>query len=581
MNHLSLLTRRAIGPLLGALLAFPSAAAAADLHVSPDGTGTCLTAAEPCDLETALGLAQTDDRILLDAGVYGNPGGFLENSSTATGVHILGTPGEARPVLDMSGGPLELSNGARLSGVDIVANSGRAVLAEGGSMLDHVRAVVTGSHVTAVQLGDGGVIRNSTIVATGSDSTAVSVTAPGVDAELRGTTVLASGSNAAAVQVAPEFPAVKARLRAVNTIIRKTGNATELQVSAYGNQRSTVVLDHVASDPTSQFANGPGATITSTDVLAAAPLFLDRANGDLRQTALSPTIDAGTSDVTGDGVVDETDGDQIGLTDLDGSPRRLGVPDIGADEREMPPIVLASSTFFEARTASLQVTVQPRGLPTDVAAEWGLDEDAPSTTTAVQATGNDPVTLTLPLGPLRDTAAAIRVRPRVSNSAGSAQTFSATSDVPPVVRSADADLGGGAVKITPTPSPVPLSPGSGTPGTTKITVVKPTTLQLPGARPTLVGLESRQSKGQYAFRLKCRHNVSCRGSVLLTRIGQVRTDTFKIPPGATRTVQLSLTSGQSARVRAARGRGLRALLEVRSLDDGSTWTAVRLYSNRL
>jgi hypothetical protein len=45
-------------------------------------------------------------------------------------------------------------------------------------------------------------------------------------------------------------------------------------------------------------------------------------------------------------------------------------------------------------------------------------------------------------------------------------------------------------------------------------------------------------------------------------------------------VQIPLNSDQTARVRKAGDRGLRGLLEIRSLDDGSTWTAVRLYSSR-
>jgi hypothetical protein len=92
----------------------------------------------------------------------------------------------------------------------------------------------------------------------------------------------------------------------------------------------------------------------------------------------------------------------------------------------------------------------------------------------------------------------------------------------------------------------------------------------------LLSPESRQASGLFAFRLRCRQTISCRGQVVLTRLGSVRKSTFKIPPGAVRTVRLSLTAAQTQRVRARGRRGLRGLLEVRSLDQGSTWTAVRL-----
>jgi hypothetical protein len=67
------------------------------------------------------------------------------------------------------------------------------------------------------------------------------------------------------------------------------------------------------------------STITGSDNQTAPPQFVNAAGGDYRQSAGSPTIDAGSTD-------------QIGAVDLDGNPRALGAaPDIGAFEF-VPPL---------------------------------------------------------------------------------------------------------------------------------------------------------------------------------------------------------------------------------------------------
>lgn len=569
--------RAPLAPLIVALLAFPSAAGAADRHVSPDGTGNCSSLAASCDLDTAISGAHTGDRIIASPGIHA-PTTSIQDPAGVSGVTIVASPGEARPVFDLSSGSLQLTHGTSLSGVDIVADSGRAISAAGG-VLEHLRVVVTGSYAMGLQLGDGAVLRNSTVVASGTEAAGISVTAPTQRAELRGVTVLASGTGSAAVQVAPDYPATKAKLHAVNSIIRRVGNAVEVRVSAFGVQESVATLDHVSSDPASQVIDGPGATLTATAVVPGAPQFLDRANGDLRQTALSPTIDAGTSDVNGDGTTDAADTAAAGAFDLDGSARRLGLPDVGADEREMPPLIQAVTPVFADGTGAARITVQPRGLLTDVTADWAFDTSTLITTNAVKASGNDPVVLTIPLGVVSAGVSGIQLRARASNSAGSLVTNASTFEVPTdQVPQPRVEVQGDTSTPTQLPSIVPSIAPSGS-GPVEQPPVR-SALVLPGALPNLITKDSAQARGTFGFRLRCHHTVSCRGSVALTRLGPVRTDTFKIPPGAERTVQLSLTSGQAARVRKAGKRGLRGLLEVRSLDEGSTWTAVRLFSSR-
>ena len=75
----------------------------------------------------------------------------------------------------------------------------------------------------------------------------------------------------------------------------------------------------------------------------------------------------------------------------------------------------------------------------------------------------------------------------------------------------------------------------------------------------------RSHWGIVDLKLRCDHTVSCRGMAIITRLGKTaRWSTFKIAPGATKTVTLSLTSTQTRKLQAAGTGGIRALLELRT-----------------
>lgn len=579
------LTRLVASLPLAAAIALPATAGAADLRVASDGRPTCAAGTDACSLAAALSIAAGDDRIILAPGVYGDLGS-LSDRPASRGVTIIGQPGEPRPVLDLSTGTLRLTHGTSLAGVDIVSGDGTALEVAGG-LVDRVRAIATGPSVTALSLGRGAVLRNSVVVATGSAATAVAVSADpagsvAVDPApaLRGATVLASGSGASALRVtAAEGDATA--LRAVNTILEGRAEAADLTATAAPGASATVELDHVATDPARHVLSGD-VRLPSLGILTLPPTFTDAAARDLRQTAASPTIDAGTADLDGDGAIDDRDVEAAGATDLDGHPRRLGTPDLGADEREMPPLVLATVPSFDEQTAAIRVVVQPRGLATDVYADVAFDGRAEWRTGAFRATGNDPVPLTLPLGAVPAGARSLRVRVHAASDAGSVAPTVRTFVVPDgQAPSLDVRVSGLGGEAAPSATPVVVGAPSrgGTVETTTVTAVpavRPRAIRLPGKRPTLLATSARQQRGQFAFRLRCERLESCRGTVLLTRLGKVRSDVFRIPPGQTRTVRLTLTSAQADRVRRSRSRGTRALLEVRSTDEGSTWTAVRL-----
>ncbi|MBJ7470947.1 MAG: hypothetical protein JHD16_06570 [Solirubrobacteraceae bacterium] len=540
------ITLRATLLALTASAAVTPVAGASVLHVT-GGTGNCSTTQLGCELADALATAQTGDIIQVHAGVHGINGVVADSQP---GVTIQGAPDESRPVLAMSGTPggLHLTHGTDLSGLDLVSTSDAAITAFGG-LLERIRVSASGAGRAGVQLGDGAILRNSTVTASGANSIGVLVSTGGQLTQLRGSSVVATGSGSSALLVAPVGPGATSSLRAVNSILHGYGGGFDARAVTSTLQTATVVLDHSASSRAAQQVVGPGSAIDdSRSPVTAEPLFLDRGNLDLRQTAASPTIDAGTADLDGDGDVDAADADAAGALDLDGTPRRLGHPDVGADEREMPPIVLSAEPIITGGKLKLRVVVQPRGLATVVTAEWTTEGDNPGGMTSADATGNAPVSIDLPLADV-PAGSQIAVRAYASNSAGTSSSEDTTV-------------------ATPLPeAPAPTDSAS------------ITTATEPAAAVSAVPMLIRTTLSRWGIlkvRLLCNATVPCRGEVILTRLGtSKRWVQFGIEPGKAATVGVPLTSAQSRQLRRAGKRGVRSLLELRT-PTGSSFTAIRI-----
>lgn len=538
---------RAIFALCATFLALTAPAGAAHLHVTGDA-GDCTSHAQGCSLQHALDSASAGDDVVVHAGVHGVSSAV---SDSAPDVSIAGAPDEPRPVIAISGANsgLRLTHGTDLSAVDVVSTADVALQAFGG-LIERVRISAHGSGITGVQLGDGAILRNSTVSASGAGAVGVLVSTPGALAELRGASVVAVGNGGSAVLAAPSGP-WSSSLRAVNSILRGYASALDVRAVSGASETAMVVLDHSATSASALQVSGAGAAIDNSRApVLSDPVFVDRANLDLRQTNASPTIDGGTADFDGDGDVDAADRDAAGAYDLDGTPRQLGLPDVGSDEREMPPIVLSAQPVMTDGRLALRVVVQPRGLSTVVTAEWSTGDDNATVSTTADATGNSPVSLDLALGDVPP-GAQIAVRARASNSAGSTSSESSTIDVP---LAADT-----VVKPPPTATPT----------------IVPT--PLPGALPTLVKASLKAHWGILAIKLRCNQKVSCRGMVLMSRLGKTsRWTEFKIAPGASKTVSLTLTAAQTRKLRKDAVRGVRVLLELRSTQMGSSFQAIRI-----
>ena len=353
------------GTALGACLALfaASPAFAAERFASPTGTGATCTEMAPCSLKTAI-----------NPGVFpglGNPADIVDGDTVTVlsgdylitsfqhrfeidrDITVRGEPGQPRPAItsDVSGfAPAPLFNvtapGAVIEGLRITVSgpqaealfvesgaaptvirdiyiegvdhdsSGVLMTLEGGSTLERAELV----RFNSTTVTDGGtlwaegnvLVRDSFIRNTGTQ-TAIRTAAPSTAARFRNVTV-GSGSGAFSGPTGPQQVSIR------NSLI---DGVPDLSVTGAGVEYS---ITHSNYNP-GQVNETSGATVTETppnqDQTASGffPLLVDPLNGDFRQLAGSPTINAGSPDAF------------TGPLDIDGQPRTMGTAmDIGGDE---------------------------------------------------------------------------------------------------------------------------------------------------------------------------------------------------------------------------------------------------------
>jgi hypothetical protein len=141
---------------------------------------------------------------------------------------------------------------------------------------------------------------------------------------LQNVSVVASGANSTALQT---FAFVNQPVTATLTNVIARGTTLDLDANASFGSTSRINVGYSNYDPAKTQVTGGLAVINDTgNNQSVSPVFVDAANGDLRQAAGSHTIDAGSSATPGS------------TGDVDGDPRLVGSsPDIGADEYVPPP----------------------------------------------------------------------------------------------------------------------------------------------------------------------------------------------------------------------------------------------------
>ncbi len=338
-------TRRVSVLAVALSLLISSAAMAATRYAAPGGTGAdpCAKPAKPCSVYTAAdgnapgSSIEAGDVVELAPGTYHAESegefGYVPSVMLPEGVIVRGQPGKAKPVIliedNEAYGAFYVPTGAEVADVEIRNQSdhGPAIGVSGGT-LDRVIARSTTSVEATCDFSSGtirssaclnsgggsaigvnifakgtfgGVIRNSTLIATGPGSVGMSFIC---HAFKRG---MAMTIDAVGVLVKGEAKDVIARGLSDNK-----GRGAIVSIEFRASSYSTVETEVMHHGRASVTAPGTNGNITALPLLAA---------DNFHQLPDSPTIDRGAVDEASD------------TLDVDKQPRAMGgLPDIGADE---------------------------------------------------------------------------------------------------------------------------------------------------------------------------------------------------------------------------------------------------------
>jgi hypothetical protein len=311
-SRLALVT--AVGAVVLASSA-PGASAATSRYVAPNGTGSDCSSAKPCKLEDAVNASGAGDEVIV------KPGNYLlwQGLSTPAPITIRGIPGQPRPILQtfVAGGIYLQDSTLRYADVYQVDQFGSALTAK-GSTIDQV-GFKGGTLAKCVVATQNSTIRNSLVISRSSDGSGICANA----LQSSNTTIVRNVTSVVYEGQAIEATAIDSTANvsvSVKNTIAKTDGGIGLYVAgALGSHAKLTVSNTNYAD---YKRDGDLGTVFADagKNQGTPPSFVNPAAGDYRQKAGSVTIDAGGSDGL------------IGTYDLDGDPRSVGAPDIGADE---------------------------------------------------------------------------------------------------------------------------------------------------------------------------------------------------------------------------------------------------------
>jgi hypothetical protein len=330
-----------LGPVLAfALAASNASAAGATYYAAPDGTGTTCSHATPCAIGMAVTKAGNGDSVSLASGpgvgAYTLPFGGL---TLEKAIDFGATPG-APAVLTTNIGSVQVTTKADATVHDLRIE-GTAGFGLGSGVATRVFVAHQGVEGDACELEKGTILRDSvcwTLETTDEDegvSHAIDISSSGENLDepvvLRNVTAFAENENGNAIHVEGVFGA-ELTVDAANIVARSVNDTDVVaEIEGGGFPRAHLNITHSSFGEFQDLAPNPDASVTPLGTagnIAAAPTFIDAANGDFHVEGDSPTLDGGIADLA------------VGSIDLDGNDRAQAgcfganpVPDMGTYER--------------------------------------------------------------------------------------------------------------------------------------------------------------------------------------------------------------------------------------------------------
>jgi hypothetical protein len=495
-----------LGTLATAAWTAPAVLANAQRYAAPNGSGTACTTASPCDIRKAVEGASAGDEVIVEPGDYP----LTDPLTTPAQIVVHGVAGQPRPRLlfNGTGGPGAVVLGSTLRHVAVEQTAGRALWADTATV-EQVVVKSTAPGYDAATIQHNSMIRNSVVVASGTNARAVATGANGLlnMSTYRNVTALATGVNGVAVEARAFGATGSVTVHAINVIARGgPGGTGVIARTDSSGAHAAVALIHSNYGGASTFESNAAITNGGGNQ-TAPPAFVDPAAGDYRQAPGSPTVGAGVDDPAN------------GTVDLDGDARSVGTTDIGADEFvPAPSAATGAAGAITGSSATLAGTVDAKGVATTYRFEYGTTTAYGHATPSATA-GSGPATATVE-GLTPGTTYHYRIV--ATNAGGIAQGNDATF----------------------TTTAAPVAPAPAAPTTAAPVVATPVPLAQPFAGVELVSRRLAYKRRAIVVKLRCPAGTigRCSGRTKLTarriKLGRAA---FSIAPGGRATVKVRAT----------------------------------------
>jgi hypothetical protein len=326
-------------------------------YASPTGNGMTCESAAPCALTEAVKRAANEDAVILEPGTYT----LATEVAVTKAIEIGGQPGAAAPVIVTNGNAVRVQgNPARIHDLRI-EGSGPFQLFSGVG--ERIFVSFTGTSNHACGMSDGASLVDSVCWAHDGGPTATASAIELSDAgktttmTLRNDTAIDSNTSGEAIRTVTSGVGPKLVVEATGVIARANQFDIETNLGGSDFPVTEVKLTH-SNYATVAGEVAPLATITAPGTngnQTAVPTFVAAAEGDFREAAGSPTIDAGLTEAANGPLA--VGGEERTLAACLGGP---AVTDIGAYEF-VPTAPCGSST--NASTSSPSTTTSTQAPP--------------------------------------------------------------------------------------------------------------------------------------------------------------------------------------------------------------------------